>query len=116
LVAFQVRLLTGTVVLLHSSATVLYCSLSLKREMKTKPPQKNTMTEFVIEDIEEHRTSKEGETEFFIKWEGYGPEENTWEVRRRRRRVERGREDRALAVLLSVLLRCAPRKGNRIFW
>ena len=38
------------------------------------------MTEFVIEDIEKHRTSKKGEVEFYIKWEGYGPEENTWEV------------------------------------
>ena len=37
---------------------------------------------FVIESIEKHRMSKKhGETEFYIKWQGYGPEENTWEVR-----------------------------------
>ena len=36
---------------------------------------------FVIENIEKHRLVKDGnETEFYIKWEGYGPEENTWEV------------------------------------
>eukprot|EP00946_MAST-07B_sp_MAST-7B-sp1_P004654 g4654.t1 len=35
---------------------------------------------FVIESIEKHRMSKKhGETEFYIKWQGYGPEENTWE-------------------------------------
>eukprot|EP00946_MAST-07B_sp_MAST-7B-sp1_P005084 g5084.t1 len=36
---------------------------------------------FVIESIEKHRMSKKhGETEFYIKWQGYGPEENTWET------------------------------------
>ena len=48
---------------------------------KTRPPpdliQGNE--EFEIEAILTHRTYKNRETRYLIKWKGYDPSENTWE-------------------------------------
>ncbi|KAF8428715.1 hypothetical protein EV426DRAFT_506154, partial [Tirmania nivea] len=34
---------------------------------------------YVFERIVKHSTKKNGKTRYFVKWEGWGDEDNTWE-------------------------------------
>lgn len=35
--------------------------------------------EYVVEEILKHKITKKNKVEFFLKWKGFGPEDNTWE-------------------------------------
>ena len=50
-----------------------------EKEVESGTPSEEDEEEYVVEKILKHRTTKKGETEYFLKWKGFPPEENTWE-------------------------------------
>lgn len=54
------------------------CNSSLIEKMSDNESGSGGEEEYTVEEILDRRVVK-GKVEYYIKWEGYGPEDNTWE-------------------------------------
>lgn len=67
-----------------------------KKAQKKRGRKPKSDKEWEVEEVMAVRTTESGKEEFYIKWEGYGSEENTWEpaenVANCRRAIERFRQ------------------------